>query len=258
MLQRAECERLLVEHFDWARRAMRRHCARYRMSREAADDFESWALLRLVEHDYRIIRLFRGDSSLRTYLTVVIRTLHREFRVEHWGRYRPSAAARHAGETGLELDRLMCRDRFSASEAVMSVLSRERCAASERELMRLALSLPSRHVGRRHRPLEPGHDAVAPDRADDRVRLLEAHHRRDVVRRALACVAHDFSEPEIGLLRMRFQDGMSVADISRELGVPQKPLYRTLNRLLRTLRRRLEARGITRRDLVELLHEHAA
>jgi len=258
MLQRADCERLLVEHFDWARRAMRRQCLRYRMPREAADDFESWALLRLVENDYRILRLFRGESSLRTYLTVVIRTLHREFRADHWGRYRPSAVARHAGEAGLELDRLMRRDRFSANEAVMSVLSRDRCAASEQELRRLALSLPARNAEHRHRRLEAGHEAVAPHGADDRVRLLEAHHRRVVARRTLARVAQDFSELEIELLRMRFKEAMSVADISRELDVPQKPLYRTLNRLLRTLRHRLEEHGITRRDLVDLLHEHAA
>src|ERR1043165_1810764 len=100
MLQRRDCERFVVEYFDWTRGAMAKQCRRYRMTREAAEDFESWALLRLVENDYRILRLFRGDSSLKTYLTVVIRTLHREFRAEHWGRYRPSAAARHAGTTG--------------------------------------------------------------------------------------------------------------------------------------------------------------
>jgi hypothetical protein len=258
MLQRTECELLLVENFDWARAVMTRQCKRYRMAPDDSDDFESWAFLRLVENDYRILRQFRGDSALRTYLTVVICTLHREFIVQHWGRYRPSSIARRAGDVGLELDRLIRRDRYSAAEATQCILARHQEAPSAEELMRLALSLPSRYVSGRERKVELRDDTAAASSADERIAFVEACQQKTDIRRALARVAYDFSTFDIAMLRMRFQDETSVADIARELGVAQKPLYRVLERLLRTMRARLEDCGITRHMVVELLEEYAA
>src|SRR5262249_20940429 len=60
-------------------------------------------------------------------------------------------------------------------------------------------------------------------------------------------------EPEDRLiLRMRFEDSMSVADIARGLHRDQKRLYRTIERLFATLRERLEADGISRDEIASL------
>jgi len=257
MLQRTECELVLVEHFDWARHAMAKQCRRFRMSVAETEDFESWAVFRLVENDYRILRQFRGDSSVRTYLSVVIRTLHREFVASRWGRYRPSAAARRAGTTALELERLMGRDRLSARHAALTIHTRRSGALSERDLMRLALSLPVR-CAEAKRTVELTIDAAAPDRADDRIRSSEDLRERAMVLSALAYLLDELSDLEIRVVRLRFWEGLSVADISRELGIEQKPLYRTLTRLLESLRRRLESHGITRVSALATMCDDAA
>src|SRR5689334_20585988 len=103
MLRRDECEALLVEQLEWVWSSMARLCRRYRLTPADTEEFASWATLRLVEHDYQILRQFRGDSSLRTYLVVVLTMLHHEFRVRQWGRWRPSAAARRRGPVAVEL-----------------------------------------------------------------------------------------------------------------------------------------------------------
>jgi DNA-directed RNA polymerase specialized sigma24 family protein len=46
------------------------------------------------------------------------------------------------------------------------------------------------------------------------------------------------------LVRLRFQSSLSIADISRVLGVPQRPLYRRMDALLARLRDALRAAGI--------------
>ena len=57
------------------------------------------------------------------------------------------------------------------------------------------------------------------------------------------------------MLRMRFWEDMSVADIARGLAVEQKPLYRRLERLLADLRKKLAGAGVTAQQLHELLDE---
>lgn len=57
------------------------------------------------------------------------------------------------------------------------------------------------------------------------------------------------------ILRMRFEDGVSIADIARTLQLEQKPLYRRLEGLLSALRRALEHGGLTSEAAVEALEQ---
>ena len=54
---------------------------------------------------------------------------------------------------------------------------------------------------------------------------------------------------------MRFWEGLSVAQIARGLGVPQKGLYRRFERALARMRRDLERGGLSRHDMRDLLGE---
>ena len=55
------------------------------------------------------------------------------------------------------------------------------------------------------------------------------------------------------IVRLRFLEGMTTADIARTLGLEQRPLYRRLERLLRDLRSGLEERGFNAARVEELL-----
>jgi DNA-directed RNA polymerase specialized sigma24 family protein len=56
---------------------------------------------------------------------------------------------------------------------------------------------------------------------------------------------------------MRFWEGRCVSDISRALGVPQKRLYRRLERALVQVRRALEADGLSREVVMSFLRDES-
>src|SRR5919109_1132038 len=97
MPDRQALEALFLRNLGWIERALASVCRRYGVSRDDAEDFASWAKLKLVEDDYAVLGKFRDESSITTYLTVVIAMLFRDYRVQRWGRWRPSADARRRG-----------------------------------------------------------------------------------------------------------------------------------------------------------------
>ena len=257
MLQRDECETVLLQQLEWARRAMQALCRRHRMTAADVDDFISWALLRMIENEYHVLRQFRGDSSLRTYLTVVFAMLHREFRAKHWGRWRPCAAARRGGPAAIELDRLVNRDGLSVRDAVHVIRSFGLSSLTELELMRLASKLPIHAAGataKRRSAAEP----VSAQRADELVTRVEAANECSAVQGLLGTAIERLPSDDQLLLRMRFWQGSTVAEIARRLDVQQKPLYRRLARILADVRERLEHEGLSGSDAIAVLREVAA
>jgi RNA polymerase sigma factor (sigma-70 family) len=61
------------------------------------EEFLSWALLKLIDGDYRILGKWEGRSTFPTYLTVVLVNLMRDYRIHLWGKP-PSAASRRQGQ----------------------------------------------------------------------------------------------------------------------------------------------------------------
>lgn len=258
MLERNDCETLLLEHLAWIRTAMTRMCRRYHMPTADTEDFVSWATMRLVENDYQVLRRFRGESSIRTYLTVVIAMFHREYRAQYWGRWRPSAAARRDGGEALELDRLVRRDGVSIEQAVRVVRSRGATTMTERQLMQLAASLPPRTAACGVELLELTRDPIAALGTDDALLASEDAAHRASVEQAIAAAMDRLAAEDRRLVSMRFWDGMTIAEIARVLEIPQKPLYRRMVRALGALRRWLEEAGVSPTDALTVLEGRAA
>ena len=55
------------------------------------------------------------------------------------------------------------------------------------------------------------------------------------------------------VLRMRFEDDISVADIARTLHLDQKRLYRRIEEILQGFRRSLEAKGLGWAEVVPMI-----
>ena len=232
---------------------------RHGLTGDRAEDFASWAKLRLIENGYAVLRKFRGESAITTYLTVVIAMLVREYRVQHWGRWRPSAAARRRGELAVRLETLVYRDGLTLDEAAHLLRSPTGAPLTRRELAAMLRELPARG---RPRPVEVGAEpltgAPAPSQADDLVAGAEAVEQRDAADRALRTALGRLSPEEQVILRLHYWEGLSVADVARALGLEQKPLYRRIERALATLRRHLEKCGVTREAAQALLAEWVA
>jgi RNA polymerase sigma factor (sigma-70 family) len=233
-------------------------CRRHRLDGDEAEDFGSWVHLKLLENDCAVFRKFRGESAISTYLTVVVSMLFRDYRVEHWGRWRPSAVARRLGPLAVRLEYLVYCQEFRLEQAG-EMLRTSGTDLSDRELAEMLAQIPPRG---QPRPVLVDSEALtaapARDAADAAVEEEEEEDERREARHALFGAMERLEPEDRLILRLRFWEEMSVADIARGLNLPQKPLYRRIDRALLQLRRELESGGLSREHVRSLLGGWAA
>jgi RNA polymerase sigma factor (sigma-70 family) len=221
-------------------------------SPDAVEEFAAWAKLKLVENDYAVLAKYRGEAALTTYLTVVLSRFCQEYRVQQWGRWRPSAIAKRAGPIAIRLETLCHRDGLSLGAAGELMRTSGETAMTDRELAELLATFPSRL---RLRPTDATYELPAvegSDRADLVVSRQEAADESAATNKALEQALGDLPDEDRLIVRLHYLEAMSVADIARGLALPQKPLYRRLDRALALLRTGLERAGITRERVREL------
>lgn len=224
-------------------------CRRRAFSVEDAEEFAAGVHLRLVESGYEILRKFQGRSSLRTYLTIVIQRLALDYRTAQWGKWRPSAIARAGGPSAVRLEQLVVRDGVPLSAALDTVDREYGSGADRSTLARLAPRFPLRT--RRSYVGEEVLEALAAGSPDTEAVLIraEAEDRFRRVTARLRRLLDGLEDRDRLVLKMRFEQGMRVADIARLLRLDQKRLYRTIERTLAGLRVALEAEGIGSGDI---------
>ena len=242
-------ERLFLEHLPVIDRILAIIARRNALAAADAEEFAAWARVRLTDGDYAILRKFGGRCSLKTYLSVVLSNLFRDYRNSAWGRWRPSAAATRLGPLAIRLEELVSRDGCALREAV-GILRSGGATETDAELTRLAARLPQRTTGRTVAvdDLEetlPAEQSAPPAQDEERSRVEHA---------LLASIAELPDEDRV-ITRMRFWDGVSVADIAKALGLDQKPLYRRIETIQRRLRDSLARHGITQQRAREVLVE---
>lgn len=258
MSDQVRLEATFVEHLPTIERVVSVCCRRNGIGPSDAEDVLSWVRLRFIESDYAPIARFRGESSLATYLTVVVASLVREWRIHHWGRWRPSSAARHKGDVAVRLECLVHRDGHALKEAAEHLRTSGETTMTDHALADLLASLPARPP---LRPVEVGDDDLAQaesvDKADGLVEAAEKATSQGSIDSALTQALDGLAVEERLIVRMHYWEGASVAEIARALGLMQKPLYRRLDRALAYLRARLEASGISRQLAQTVLEEPA-
>jgi RNA polymerase sigma factor for flagellar operon FliA len=227
-------------------------CRRQHLSREDSEDFSSEFYLRLVQDDYAVFRQFQGRSSLRTYLLVVVSRAFQDWRNALWGKWRNSAEAKRLGSLAQQLERLTVRDGLSLDEAHQLLEAAGR-GVPRSELAALAARFPVR-PGRRFVSIDELMEYPAADGGPAQTaEAEEARALAGLVRQSVASAVEGLDASDRLILRMRFEDGISVADIARTLGVEQKPLYRRIERLLDQLRGALSGQGVSGSAVIDLL-----
>lgn len=250
---RSEAERTFLAKLAWIDRAALTLGSRHGFDPDEQDDFAATVREKLIDDDYAAIRKHRGEATLETYLTIVIANHFKDYCVHRWGRWRPSAVARRAGNTAVRLEVLIHRDGHRLDSAI-EVLRSEGVTLPASELRRLAVSFPARTNPRKAEQWIPL-DAISPDGADDH--LMETE-RQKTLDRALETVSRAMarlSPTDQILLRLRIWEGMAVADIARSLNMDQKPLYRRIERSYKELREHVEAEGVDVDDVRSLLDD---
>lgn len=237
---------LYTTHAETIESALAHTCRAHRLTPDAADEFASWARLRLFDNEQAILRKFEGRSKLRTFLITVVQRLYLDWRNAEWGKWRPTAEARRLGTVAIELERLVLRDRHTYDEAAQTLAARELATPAECE--RLWVQLPRRprrkRVDEEDMAALPG-SSVASESIDEDEARSEAAVIADALSRAIKALAPS----DRVLLQLHFWAGHTVARIAVLTGGDQKALYRRFDKLKAELRRRLEAEGVNPRSL---------
>lgn len=227
------------------------------LTQDQAEDFASWTKVKLIENDYAIIRKFEGRSSISTYLTVVIANLFRDYRVEQWGRWRPSVVAKRLGGVGIRLETLLYRDGYTLDQAIEVLRSAGISSPSDRELSDMAARLPARV-----RPVQADDTALehteTAEGADRPLWLSEQRREWETARGALERALASLPAEDQLVVRLRYWEGFTVAEIARTLRTEQKPLYRRIDRALERLRGMLQADGLDRTAVANFLSDDLA
>ncbi|HJQ39851.1 MAG TPA: hypothetical protein VKB93_22135 [Thermoanaerobaculia bacterium] len=238
-------ETLLRANLEVIDRVVREICRGTRMQPDEVQDFGSTVMVSLIENDYSVLRRWEGRSTLAGYLSVVIRRLLSDRRDQELGRWQPSAEAARGGAAGVLLEKLVVRDGHSFDEALPLVWQLDPSRTRD-DLLAMAARFPQRRPPRRAVDLEAVAEASLPerDRADDRVLSEEARRLSRRAGEIVRATIGQWSDEDAMILRFRFGSSMPVADISRMLRIPQRPLYRRIEALLDRLRHALVAAGI--------------
>jgi RNA polymerase sigma factor for flagellar operon FliA len=247
-------EEIFLEHLRTIERIAGHVCRRNHLSPDDSAEFTQEVNLRLIEHEYAVIRKFEGRSLFSTYLTTVIPRLFHQWRVEQWGKWRPSAEAKRLGDKAITLERLITRDGFTFHEAVQILTTPSGAGFTKPQLEAIYVRLPARQP----RPVMVS-DEVSPDavattaEADDRIEADGRHATACTAARIIDRTMESMPAEDQLILQMRFWESRKVPDIAQRLNLDQKKLYKRLDKLCASLRRALEEAGINRRDIDSLL-----
>jgi RNA polymerase sigma factor (sigma-70 family) len=247
-------EDILSAHLPLIDSIIDRVCRRSRLMGADAEDFAASVKLALIENDYALLRNAAQRSSLPAYLTVVIQRMAVDERIRAFGRWQASAGARRLGEAGILAETLLRRDRRTVDEALPLVRALDPSITRER-LEEIATGF----VPRSGRPRAVDLDAhgvetlAAAESADARALAGDVARLASRASRAVRDALNALPSEDRMLLRFRFASSMSIADISRILRLPQRPLYRRLETLLVRLRSILGDAGVDAAAVSDLI-----
>jgi RNA polymerase sigma factor for flagellar operon FliA len=246
-----DAEELFLKNLCLIDRAIGYVCRRNRIHCDEGEEFGSYVKFKLIESNYAIVRKFEGRSTFSTYMTTVIQRMFFQYRVQMWGKWRPSAEAKRIGDKGITVERLLTREGFTYSEVISMLTVGSEPAFAVAEIEAIYLRLPIRQP----RPmLVPAIENT--DNGPSVDLELFSGDRAELARHAVATVdcAMALMDPEDQIiLRMRFWGARKVPEIGAALGVDPKKLYKRIDKLLAQLRLALEEAGVAGADACELL-----
>jgi RNA polymerase sigma factor (sigma-70 family) len=237
-------EQLFLTNLGLIDRIVRDTARRHRLAPPEAEELNGAVRLRLIENSYEVFRKYQGRCTLRTYLTVVIQRIFLDTRNAAWGKWRPSATALRLGPVAVKLEALVSRNRMTAAEAIETLRTSHGVTESAAALDALLIQLPQR-MPRRFLSEESLDDVAAPGtESGDSVGSSENAAAARRTGAALTAALRELAAQDRLLIRLRFFDGLTVAQISRAMRIEQKPLYRRLQNLLAQLGHALRAQGV--------------
>ena len=220
----------------------------------------------LQRDDFRVLRQFKGDARLSTYLTTIIARQAVDMVRKKLGRSREKERAQKFGKTGMLIYEKMILQGCSIPEIYADLKSKEGIRESQEEIEIIAEKIK----GKKSAPLLPveddstvkegekvneNGDFVIADTHSDPQELLIEKQRKQNAGKIIKEIIGQLNGEERMLLRMRFpvaeeETPEKVDRISDILGISKKAVYKRITRILKKCRDILDQKGVTINDLL--------
>jgi RNA polymerase sigma factor (sigma-70 family) len=249
-------QRLLLDNLDLIDQIVRTTGRRRHLSAAEREDFASFVNFRLVDGDYAILRKFQSRSSIWTYLIAVIERLSLDYCAEEWGRWRPSAMAERLGPVAVVLERLVTRDSHTVDEAIEIVRTHHDVGMSDAELRKMWEQLPVR-VRTTTVDEDQAAGLTAADTSEANIDDAERRENIERLERALKSAFEGIAAQDRVLIALRFDEDLSIAEISQLTGSSVPTLHRRLDKSVKQLRQALSQDGFNPREVAGLIGHHS-
>ncbi len=264
--------RLIVDHLPYIEKQCRRAAESPGSYRSDADvDNEADHLLtEVIDHlkadDFKVLRDFRGDAKITTYLTSVISNLVVDIIRTRKGRSRAGERAKELGPVVEQLHKLIYGLGFTLADSHGYLVASHGISESEDELRDMLHQIRGRdgithaataswpHQGREVL-VDNEIEVIVPDPAKGADELLIDNQREQKSSLVVGALLEGLSGEERFILRLRFpatenEATKSIREIAVLTGQTEKSVDNRLRRILMRCRETLLSRGLSLDDLI--------
>jgi RNA polymerase sigma factor (sigma-70 family) len=218
----------------------------------------------LRNDNYRVLREFKGNAQLTTYLTAIISRRAVDRIRKKLGRGREKERAAELGNIGLILFQRVIKDGYPLQDVYNELRANGNFPGTLEELETMLHKIKGKNPGSHQPGPANGNNGnpvvkngtsinedeyVIPDTKSDPQALLMEKQRQLEIHRAIRDIIAPLSGEERLLLRLRFpahedEKTAPVEQIANALGITPKAVYKRITRLLKKCRQQLDSRGI--------------
>jgi RNA polymerase sigma factor (sigma-70 family) len=215
----------------------------------------------LQRDNYRVLRQFKGEAKLSTYITAIIARQAVDMVRKKLGRNREKERAQKFGKTAIILYERILLQGGSLADIYPELKSREKISASLEELEALldkikgkkasfAYAGDNNPVVRNGASVNEEGEYIIPDRSHDPQELLIQEQKNQKRTEVIRDIISRFNGEERMILRMRFpadtgEKQGKIDRIASVLGISEKAVYKRIARILKKCRARLDQAGVT-------------
>ena len=217
----------------------------------------------LRQNNYRVLKEFKGNAQLTTYLTAIISRQAVDLIRKKLGRGREKERAKELGDTGLILYQRVIKDGYSPQEVFDQLRNKAGGPGSLEELEAMLRKIKGRNPGGdcndssvvKNGTSIAGEEYVIPDTQNDPQAIFMEKQRNREIDEAIQGIIAQLSGEERMLLHMRFpfpgdEKPKSVEQIAAVLGITSKAVYKRIARLIKKCRAQLHRQGVTVNELL--------
>jgi RNA polymerase sigma factor (sigma-70 family) len=220
----------------------------------------------LQHNDYRVLRQFKGDAKLSTYITTIIARQAVDLVRKKLGRSREKERAQKFGKIGMMIYEKVILQGCSLEEIYLELKSSEDISQSLEELETITEKIKGKKISltfsngdnpmvKNGVIIDEDGDYIIPDKKNDPEELLIEEQRKQKLGEVVKEIIAQLNGEERIILRMRFpandeEKPGKVEQIATVLGISEKAVYKRIARVLHKCKNLLDQKGVAVNDLL--------